>query len=230
MLKKPALTQAAHNSDGCRFCNFFSHDFVPDEINHPWLESKSYSAIVSVGALVEGWSLICPREHTLNLSYLYQKREFWQFVSDVVSELFDKFKIPVRLFEHGPANPGSLTGCGTDHAHLHAVPLSFSIEEAIGEYDSCLFWQECDSSKIAELTRGNEYLFYVSNLNENQASGQLAILDTRESQYFWRVLANKLGMLGEYDYKKYPQVDVVMRSIRMLHDCNHSALREALSA
>ena len=102
---------------------------------------------------------------------------------------------------------------------------------SIPEYKSDeLVWQPCDATEIAELTGGKEYLFYVTEFNEGQTLGQLSILKTSESQYFRRAIANKLGMLGEYDYKQFPQLDLVKKSLDLLLDSNHVVLRETMSA
>src|SRR3546814_11048949 len=66
---------------------------------------------------------------------------FWQFVDravDVVERTYGR----AVIFEHGSVDAESMTSCGTAHAHLHIVPLSFELSaKAIG-FDQGLQWEE----------------------------------------------------------------------------------------
>jgi len=222
MLKKGMVTDSTffhvrQETEACRFCGYFSHpERVLDEVDRPWLMEGDYSAIVSVGALVDGWSLICPNDHEINLLSSFRDERFWDFVDSVKARLVASYNRNVVFFEHGPSGPGSLTGCGTDHAHLHAVPLDFKMAEVVDEYDSRLKWIDCESSEISRIAEGREYLFYVTHLRRDGANGRLALLENGESQFFRRAIAKKLGNEAEADYKHFPQASISKRSAQLL--------------
>ena len=105
----------------CRFCGI-SDRMHGENFNLPIAESEHFFAMASIGSFVPGWTLVCPKRHYLNLADFYETAEFVEFSSRVGSAVVQAYGAPVVAFEHGCRHAGSLTGCGTDHAHLHLVP------------------------------------------------------------------------------------------------------------
>jgi len=201
----------------CRFCRFFSDNTKKNGINVPWLANDHYAALVSVGALVPGWSLVCPIEHQLNLSQQYRKGEFWRFVTTVTDAICQQYG-EVRLFEHGAFSQDSTTGCGTGHAHLHIVPLEFSLIAETLLCDPNILWQSCFASEILDISNGREYLFMADNYNADMSKGLVTILDSGISQFFRRVIANRLGLSEFFDYQHYPMLEMAEASAEELRN------------
>lgn len=197
----------------CRFCSLLNG--ADDSFDSCWMAEGSYKAIVSAGTLVPGWTLICPTHHIVNLSDDYRTNGYWRFASAVSEVLVSRYG-DCAMFEHGAANEVSLTGCGVGHAHSHLVPLHFSLEEAARGASPDLFWHECQAKDIKALAKGNEYLFVASKFSENRTTGSLCLLKSPTSQFFRKVIANKLGIAEQYDYKKYPRLDVASNSAQEL--------------
>lgn len=204
-------------ADRCRFCEFLSNDGGTDPWDRPWLTDGRYSAVVSVGALTPGWSLVCPIEHKLNLSEEYGNDDFWRFTARVVFRLASLYGVGVACFEHGPSAPGSQIGCGTDHAHLHVVPLDFDLSAGVAQFDSSIDWRECAVSEIARFVGGKEYMFLATAFEGGDTRGYLAVLEEGRSQFFRRVIAKKLGIEAQYDYKKHPRLQIAKESANLLH-------------
>ena len=100
----------------CRFCSIANKgDFLQKPENKIIAETNDYFAISSVGALVEGWTLIVPKKHCCSMKALYSEKQFAEFTSNVI-EVLEKCYGPVIAFEHGPYREGSATSCGTNHA------------------------------------------------------------------------------------------------------------------
>lgn len=200
----------------CRFCSYFE-DRSDDPVNQPWLEGDEFAALASRGALVSGWSLVCPRAHSLNLADLYAADAFSDFVSAAVSAVERRFG-PARVFEHGATYAGSLTGCGTDHAHLHVVPLSFSLVDEARRYGTRHQWIRCSARDVAQLSNGREYLFAADSWDGAATKGVLAIVSEPVSQFFRRAIADRLALAEFFDYRKYPMGDVALSTQRALSD------------
>jgi diadenosine tetraphosphate (Ap4A) HIT family hydrolase len=200
----------------CRFCGIFSSDSV-GLVDTPWLRDDHYCAIVSKGALVPGWSLICPLAHGLSLTNDYRSQEFWDFSGSAEALLRERYG-DIRLFEHGTAFAGSPTGCGTDHAHLHMVPLSFSLATEALRYDSTLTWSSCNARDIKDRVAGKEYLFVSDNFDGNETSGLLCLLEAPISQFFRRVVASRIGLREFYDYRRHPMLEIADRTASDLRD------------
>lgn len=199
----------------CRFCSLLNG--AEDKFNSTWLSDDAYRAIVSVGSFVPGWSMVCPVSHHINLSDFYRRQDFWDFTSiaaDAVSRRYGKF----TMFEHGAGTESSLTGCGVGHAHGHLVPLDFSLENEALKVAPELNWQQCRAADIKALVRGGEYLFVASTFEAEQTVGRLCVLETPTSQFFRKVIANKLGIGELYDYKKYPMLEIAQTSASELRE------------
>ncbi|HFD0467400.1 TPA: hypothetical protein ACF01X_000659 [Yersinia enterocolitica] len=189
-------------SKPCKFCSILSNHSRDGKINSPWLFNSKYAAMVSIGSLVPGWSLICPKEHKINLVSEYTQSEFWEFATEAVSAI-EALYGKTTIFEHGAFDNQSKTGCGTWHAHLHAVPLNFSLENAVFEFAPDMSWEKCKVSDISQISNGVEYLFMSENFSGISTEGYICILKKETSQFFRRVIANELGQPDEFDYKLY---------------------------
>jgi hypothetical protein len=199
----------------CRFCGYFSVKKSRINIDVPLTSNEHYSALVSIGALVHGWSLVCPIEHEINLSNHYKNAEFWSFLKVVVDTI--KFRYgDVRLFEHGAYTQDSVTGCGTWHAHLHVVPLNFSLIQEAMKFDTDRKWYSCAASDISNFSNGQEYLFVADEFNKDRTIGLISLLDEGVSQFFRKVIANRLGLNEFYDYRLFPMLDIAEQSASQL--------------
>src|SRR3546814_1987933 len=86
------------------------------------------------------------------------------------------------IFEHGSVDAESMTSCGTAHAHLHIVPLSFELSaKAIG-FDQGLQWEECSIVDVARRAAGREYLFMADRYASMASRGWLTVLKQGTSQ------------------------------------------------
>jgi len=211
------LEQAIAGHVSCRFCEILkgTDQSGRSAVDSPWMQDSRYAAIVSIGALVPGWSLVCPRAHQLNLSSHFDRTDFWEFCSRAAEHVAARYG-DVRVFEHGAQFEQSATGCGTDHAHLHLVPLHFSLCEAVLKSPVDMSWTRCRLGDVRRLAAGREYLFAADKLDGSDTQGVLAFPPVPTSQFFRRVIADQLGMSAMYDYKRFPMTDVAGESARML--------------
>lgn len=202
------------NIIGCRFCGYFSRDAVED-VDTPWLRDNNYCAIVSKGALVPGWSLLCPLKHGLSLKDDYKNETFWDFAGKAEAIIRARHG-EVRVFEHGAGYEGSLTGCGTDHAHLHIVPLVFDLTTEVLRYDSTLNWVSCEARDVQEIVAEREYLFVADKFNGYRTAGLVCMPGQPVSQFFRRIVATRLGLREFYDYRRHPMLDIATSSALQL--------------
>lgn len=194
----------AHSQD-CRVCAIASGHYALGEVDRPWLEEKRYVAFTSLGSLIEGWSLAAPRAHSLNLLDNYADTAFVEFVHKAIGTI-EAIYGSVVVFEHGGQHEGSATNCGTSHAHLHIVPLGFSLQHEASRFDPSLKWAECSLKNIKGLVGKREYLFVADRYAGVETTGSVCILDEGQSQFFRRVIASKLGRPEEANYRTHPNL------------------------
>lgn len=188
----------------CRFCEIARSATVAG-YDAPLAANKEYFAIPSLGALVPGWVLICPREHRPNLRASFRDAELTSLRLRVSEMLTRKFTHPIRMFEHGAAEDCSATGCGVNHAHLHLVPLALPLFNAVSRSEDNLDWHRLPASAIPDAT-AREYLLYSDAGDAFDPSVHFAALDTPTSQYFRKIVAQQVGRSSEYDYRAHPNL------------------------
>lgn len=192
-------------SNTCRICAIASGHYALGEVDRPWLENDSYMVFASVGALVEGWSLAVPKRHCLNLLGDYSDARFTEFVRDAVSTVQSAYGSAV-VFEHGGQSEHSSTSCGTSHAHLHIVPIKFSLQQAAVAFDDELRWLQCSLKNLKGLVGNQEYLFVADRYEGVDTKGDVCLLKKGQSQFFRRVIADQLGRTDESNYRTHPNL------------------------
>lgn len=196
----------------CRFCDIINGQYTYPNIDKPFAENKKFVAVASIGALLEGWTLIIPKKHQLSMQKIYNNPFFVDLVNSLLPTLFCQYG-SIVAFEHGATQDKSATACGTDHAHFHLVPTELSLLSDI--FDSGMDWSRCYPSDIEHQTKGNEYLFYTE-LNTNSTwqnpKGYLHVLKQPYSQFFRRIIANRIGQHDKFDYKYFPFTDTAQHT------------------
>jgi len=200
----------------CRFCKITCGEYHYVGIDEPFASNDEFFAIASIGALVKGWTLIVPKFHQVSLRNTYSSPLFLDILQSVIPLLVQRYG-PLISFEHGANREGSITSCGTDHAHLHLVPLGESLLPELKK--SNLQWHRCQTNEIASICGDNEYLFYCELDNKNNwkdTIGYLHILNNPLSQFFRGLIARRKGVVDMADYKQFPQLDTARETRRAL--------------
>jgi len=186
----------------CRFCRIGAGE-VHFDYDRILMETEDHFAVTSVGGFIEGWTLLCTKRHVLNLSSDYRNAAFQKFagqVANAVSDCYGNFVV----FEHGVNRSESLTGCGTDHAHMHLVPFSGDFAKIAIEFDPERDWVIASSQDIERMASGQEYLMMANSLEDLSSSAYVSIVDQPKSQFFRKVLASHVGLAAQSDYRLYP--------------------------
>lgn len=187
-------------SKKCRFCDILEGKRRMGMVDNPVLKNSQFYTLVSIGGFIEGWSLVIPKEHTYSMRKFYTNSLFIDIANEMLKKIWKIYKKKCIIFEHGANHEGSITACGTNHAHLHILPYEKSLLDKM--FDSNRQWINCGIKDIADIVKDKEYWFYAEDVvNIEEAKGYLHIIEKTESQYFRRLLAEKEGYLQAYDYK-----------------------------
>ncbi len=200
----------------CKFCSIVNGEFHYNGVDQPFAINDNYMAIASIGAFIEGWSLIIPKKHQLSMKNCFKYQEFTDFVDTVLPTMNQNYG-PLVAFEHGSNKEGSITACGTNHAHLHLVPLSTTLLPELKK--SNMLWDQCLASEIVNKVDNNEYLFYTDlNLQKkwNNPSGYLHILEKPISQYFRFLIASHIGCPNLSNYREFPFLENAWKTSKRL--------------
>jgi len=183
--------------------------------DHVLLETAGCVVTPTLGSILPNWLLLVPKVPAVNFARWAHKVD--SNPAEVVDAVLTYLDIsPERAiwFEHGPAEAGSIVGCGVDHAHIHVIiDAPFSFREFGTAIDAAgdLTWQRTDAtSAYSRIKPDVSYLFACS---ENRA--MLAERVERVgSQYFRRLIATLAQRADEWDYKIHPHLDNVRRTIQ----------------
>lgn len=215
-------------ANNCRLCSIFQGKDGASGVDTPWLTNDAYAALISIGALVPGWTLLSPHSHAHNMLAAYSDPLFWEFTEVAERHVRQRYG-RVTVFEHGPNEVDSLTGCGTGHAHMHMVPLPFSLETEALCFDPAHSWAPCSASEIERRVGGREYLFVSDKFEGSTTRGMLCVLQEPTSQFFRQVVAKALGKGEFFDYKRYPMLNIVAESSQGLSADAQAVVAESVT-
>jgi len=201
----------------CDFCDEFadgSENAYARRYGQPGrivLRSAGFRVFPSLGQIVEGHLLIVPVHHCCALADLpnEQVNDLDFLCRQVRLTLQDAYNNCV-FFEHGIRREGS-GGCGIDHAHMHAVPVS-----ANGVLD--ILMRQCGGCDVDNVANINEcinpkasYLFF----EDASAKRRVFAVERVPSQYMRKLVAESLGK-ADWDWRKCGQEPELISAIHRL--------------
>ena len=100
----------------CKICDALKVRVGREPWNEPLIETRNFVVIPSLGALVEGWVLVVPKEHRISMGALPAelRAEVENIERRVRRILRQRYGKPIVAFEHGPSGENHGTGCGVD--------------------------------------------------------------------------------------------------------------------
>lgn len=171
------------------------------------LESESFAVIPSVGPLVPGHVLLCPRRHFKSFAQMPngQESEFAITKKRLAEVLAKTFGKPIHCFEHGSAKKAAQPMCTVEHAHLHFVPTEVEVWPTI---KADFAWHRIESgiASLSAVVGEMEYILYESP--DGRSFVTCGREGTFESQYLRRVFATALGNDG-WNWRKSPRVPMM---------------------
>ncbi|MDB2705011.1 hypothetical protein N9Y67_00565 [Pseudomonadota bacterium] len=197
----------------CKYCNFIqgNSSLVYDSVID---ETENFVVVPTLGSLLPGWQLICPKTHYLNTTMLNQneKLEFNNLLAQRIKATFDLYQKQVVVFEHGAVVDNSLVGCGIDHAHVHILPVDFDFLEAV----------KSNEVSFSSLELDNISDFYLNNTIDDKPYWICSVVGEEvlfssdmeaTSQFFRKIIAKELNKEGNFDYKEFSYVENAVKTI-----------------
>lgn len=195
-------------SDSCCLCEEIRSGEFPTQYRSAYpIESRiscvsgEFVALPTLSPLNSGHILVLPKRHVSSLADLPES--MWQTLLEslrsTVNQLAETFSAPFYFFEHGARIVG--TSCGIDHAHLHVLPLSAAMANAVRsrvqvDFPTCEEGTFTDILSLAARRVGQPYLLYGFDLG----SIQIAFDSGIPSQYMRQVIGH-VQHTPEWDWK-----------------------------
>ncbi len=179
-------------------------------------ETENFAVVPSLGPVVPGHMLLCPRLHVCGMAALPPGLEAeHEFIRRrLIGELAMAFSAPVHCFEHGGAPDANRVLCSVGHAHVHFLPADVDVRSVLlasGRWVSVRTGLQALQCAV----RGREYLYYVSPHGEAQVL--VPLNGEFESQYLRRVFADVLGCPEKWNWRADPRPEIVHETFSALH-------------
>jgi diadenosine tetraphosphate (Ap4A) HIT family hydrolase len=180
------------------------------------LETDNFALIPSLGPVVPGHVLLCPKEHLRSLSQMSEAlaAEFYAFRERVFRVLSMNFAGSIHCFEHGTSHSGGKIVCTVAHAHLHILPTDVQGIDIGGPKERWHMVEDNIGDLSSRVGKG-EYLFYRSPKGQCQVAlnerGEFA------SQHLRKVFADAVGSPEKWNWRDrfdLPSVDKTFRLLR----------------
>ena len=174
--------------------------------------SKNFYIVLSLGQIVEGYSLICTKTHRsccgdILLDHIDEFIKLKTIIQKVFMKIYNKKTI---FYEHGQTGvcmkhliDNMQNHCY--HAHLHALPCEIDIfnliKKRISQYIKIVDFRELIKIRNQKL-RGGAYLFYENNKGEKFIFPADNIKLPR--QFLRRCAASRIGQPHLFDWEQRP--------------------------
>ncbi|MEZ5030502.1 MAG: hypothetical protein R2787_03800 [Saprospiraceae bacterium] len=185
----------------CRFCN-------PPEKDRIIFESSNFYVMLSLGPIVEGYSLIVSKSH-LDCSGIYNKElgeEFDRIANSLKTLMIQEYG-SCLFYEHGRAGSCLQLDDGSKHcyhAHMHCIPTDIKLNEIIckdfapkniDSWEGFRFDYQMKFSPYLFVDDGQKTIYYVDK--------------PIRRQYLRFHLANEIGSPELWDWVKFQGWDKI---------------------
>ena len=145
----------------------------------------------------------------------YSNSEFCDFVHKCINIIKSAYQVDkVIVFEHGANKFGSMTACGTNHCHIHIVPMMDSLLDNIMEF---VPFKKVLFEDVNEFVGDSEYLLYADVYEQIfESDCYVHILEKPISQFFRRIIATKLDCPDKYDYRENANISISNATFKTL--------------
>lgn len=223
------------NDNGCTFCNEFNgrKELSYFEImfgskygitERRIFETEHFACVPSLGSFVEGYLLVIPKQHFLAAlsmpeAYIAELQSAIGAISSFTRGYYHKSFV---MYEHGAASTEHAGGMSVVHAHLHFVPCSQNAISMCPEFSFLKFQDLFEAARYYSAHRDRPYLL----LKDADDSLYFSAADDIPSQYFRKRVCDLCGIPGTGDWKAYPYIGNIRKTIQAAKDYKIRTLLE----
>lgn len=197
--------------EDCIFCEIAhtGEEKLP-EYNQPIIQTADFFVIPALGQFIEGYVLICPKKHFLNLGLMGPELfdRFIRIKEMVCTLLREEYGSHTVFFEHGPASHINRGGSCVEHAHLHAFPADMTkpppwITESLegGKIENI--------NTVVDYARAGKPYFYLECSDGSMFLYNALLLPC---QFGRKVFASKLGIPKKWDWRRFPYLEKMIET------------------
>ena len=193
----------------CCFCDIISRS-SKNEYDKVIYETNSFLVITSLGAFVEGYLLVIPKNHISSMSKLNDIQiEELKLLKVKILQIYKKYyNASAIIFENGSSSEKGLFKDSIVHAHLHFVPSQKNEDYSNKIFGNIGCERLKDYSEIKNYIN-ESYIFYEYDKNNLYISKERTKFIRQHSR---KILASEIKG-AEYNWKKEGYIDKCLSTI-----------------
>jgi diadenosine tetraphosphate (Ap4A) HIT family hydrolase len=200
-------------SDMCVFCLKFNaqRSSEKEEFDFELFSENGFVVTPGLGAFVEGYLLILPREHYFSCASMpWSMIQYLNALVREVKQALLPIYGPTVVFEHGGSCSTAGSSACINHAHLHVFPTKYSLlSELAGIHRP---QKLIAPMQFSTEHKNTSYIYF-----EDQARNAWLIdAEGLEKQYIRKILAKKHGVPEEWHYAIHEHQPNIARTIEKL--------------
>jgi len=179
-------------------------------------KTRNFFVVPALGQMgIEGYVLVCSNEHHIGIGGMPDQLnpELEDIVEITRNKIKDNYGPNVVVFEHGPKMACKRSGACLDHAHLHVVPTSVDILQAL----STDFKPEETNGfgRLKDLYDSDKpYLFLETQSRERYL---FEVTIQVPSQYLRQIIAEEIGT-KKWDWRTNKDLKTFEKTMSNLKD------------
>ncbi len=206
---------------GCRMCSVASqggsHAFAHRLYDKPLLRQSGFVVVPALGHIVEGYVLIVSEQHVPCMGAL--PAHMWADFGEVkrrIRSLMGAECGPMMFFEHGSVSDQRLAGNSVVHAHTHACPAVAGFIDVVRDN---LPMEQVEPGLFSQTSylEQQPYLLIEDEVGRCYGSHPPRGLP---SQYLRRLLSSHVGLVGQWDWQRFPHQERAEATLRRLSACH----------
>ena len=196
------------NVEKSEFRSFFTQTELKSRVIH---NTQNFICLAALGAIRPGYILLLPKKHLFSFAFLdpslaQEAEQLKSKLSNKIRKLFSDFII----FEHGVINSEATGGGCIDHAHLHFFPSNVDLFGYLSSEFTYLPIEHIRDLNVF-CAKQQPYLYY----EKNGYAYAFLVNKTIPSQFLRRIIMEREGMEGQWDWSVYPGKNDVIKTVQL---------------
>ncbi len=187
----------------CRFCN-------PPDKERIVYETSNFYVMLSLGPIVEGYLLICSKEHFDCCGKIdtILAKEFDE-LAELVRQILIKAYGHCIFYEHGRAGSCMTFSEGSKHcyhAHMHCVPVNLELNNLMDKNFLPIKHDNWNDFRKSNSQYNEPYLF----VDDGNKVSHLVVKEDIRRQYLRHLVAKSTGAENLWNWVENQRLDVIM--------------------
>jgi len=189
-------------------------------------KNDKFFIISDISPLFPNHILFCSNRHEVSFSEFNptELNEFYLFIMSVKDKMAKLLNKNLVVFEHGGLHIGCKKVCGTNHAHLHILPVPINTNIFTEELDKFIingtterFFLKDNITSFPELSKSN-FCYYLLTIDIDNTILIYRSHIQFESQLLRKYISSKFHLVDSYDWEIFHSKNQALQTTEFLRN------------